>query len=127
MIDVRRGLSLSLVIATVLSLVFVAGFALGAVASRSSASETIQASDSNVRDFLTAYNLVTQRSYFRPFDKRHLIYAAIDGMLAATGDPHTLFLSPQENQVADQQPLRARQEEHHGHRGEQGGVRRRDK
>lgn len=58
-------------------------------------------SDANVQDFLTAYHLVTQRSYFRPFDKRHLIYAAIDGMLSATGDPHTMFLSPSQNQVAN--------------------------
>jgi len=103
MSDLRRALSFSAIIATVLSLVFVAGFAAGAVVTRTSVNAESQTSDSNVRDFLTAYHLVTQHSYFRPFDKRHLIYAAIDGMLAATGDPHTLFLSPQENVVADQQ------------------------
>jgi carboxyl-terminal processing protease len=31
-------------------------------------------------------------------DARELFYGAIDGMLAATGDPYTTFFSPQENQ-----------------------------
>lgn len=103
MSDLRRSLSLSLMLAATLSVVFIAGFAVGTVATRSSANADLQSADSNVKDFLTAYHLVTQRSYFRPFDRRHLVYAAIDGMLAATGDPHTLFLSPSENVAADQQ------------------------
>jgi len=31
-------------------------------------------------------------------DARELFYGAIDGMLAATGDPYTTFFSPKENQ-----------------------------
>ncbi|MGH2442751.1 MAG: S41 family peptidase, partial [Chloroflexota bacterium] len=56
-----------------------------------------------LRDFLTAYQLVTHQSYYRPFNRRQLVFAAIDGMLNATGDPHTLFLSPPQNKSANQQ------------------------
>lgn len=98
MINRRVPLVLSLAVGLLLSLVFVAGFATGSVfqQSRSSSTET---SDASLRDFLYAYHLVTQRSYYRP-ERQHLIQAAIDAMLAATGDPHTLFLSPNENRVA---------------------------
>jgi len=99
----RVPLAVSLVVGTVLFLVFAAGFALGAVVQDSRNASASQTSDASLRDFLTAYHLVTERSYYRPFDKQHLIQAAIDGMLSATGDPHTLFLSPQENQVANQE------------------------
>jgi carboxyl-terminal processing protease len=99
----RRFLPLSLLLGAVLSLVFLAGFGAGMVFQEQHGSASANANDPNLRDFLTAYHLVTQRSYYRPFDRQHLIYAAIDGMLAATGDPHTLFLSPPENRVADQE------------------------
>jgi carboxyl-terminal processing protease len=99
----RVPLAISLVVATVLFLVFAAGFALGAVVQDSRNASANQSSDASLRDFLTAYHLVTERSYYRPFDKEHLIQAAIDGMLSATGDPHTLFLSPQQNQVANKE------------------------
>jgi carboxyl-terminal processing protease len=95
----RTSLLAGLVIGLFLSTIFLAGFAVGALVERNQ-SPDVATSDSNLRDFMTAYHLVTQRSYFRPFDKKHLIYAAIDGMLAATGDPHTLFLTPPENQIA---------------------------
>ncbi|HEX6508527.1 MAG TPA: S41 family peptidase [Chloroflexota bacterium] len=96
----RGGLFLGLAIGAILSVIFVAGFVAGAAVQERRTPGTVDASDPNVKEFLYAYHLVTQRSYFRPFDKQHLVYAAIDGMLAATGDPHTMFLSPPENQAA---------------------------
>jgi carboxyl-terminal processing protease len=99
----RNGLLLGLAIGAVLSAIFAVGFIAGAAVDQRRSATSIDASDPNVREFLYAYNLVTQRSYFRPFDKQHLMYAAIDGMLAATGDPHTLFLSPPQNQQADEE------------------------
>jgi carboxyl-terminal processing protease len=101
MINRRVPLALSLAVGLLLSLVFVSGFAAGSVFQQSRSSST-DTSDASLRDFLSAYRLVTQHSYYRP-DKQHLIQAAIDAMLAATGDPHTLFLSPNENRVADTQ------------------------
>ncbi|GAC1320741.1 MAG: S41 family peptidase [Chloroflexota bacterium] len=103
MISKLGTLSLSFLLGVALSAVFVIGFTAGTLfgTSRSAADST--SSDKNLKDFLTAYHLVTQRSYYRPFDRRHLVYAAIDGMLAATGDPHTLFFSPQDNQVANRE------------------------
>lgn len=99
----RGGLFLGLVIGAFLSVIFAVGFVAGAAVEQRRVATSTDASDPNVREFLYAYHLVTQRSYFRPFDKHHLVYAAIDGMLAATGDPHTLFLSPPQNQAADHQ------------------------
>jgi carboxyl-terminal processing protease len=96
-------LLLGLSIGALVSAVFVSGFAFGTAFGRSHPDRLPATSDPNVRDFLTAYQLVTQRSYFRPLNKRQLMYAAIDGMLTATGDPHTVFLSPQDNQSAQQQ------------------------
>lgn len=99
----RGGLVLGLLIGALLSVIFAVGFVAGAAVEQHRIGSSADASDPNVREFLYAYHLVTQRSYFRPFDKHHLVYAAIDGMLAATGDPHTLFLSPPQNQAADSQ------------------------
>lgn len=99
----RFPLSIGIAIGLILSIVFAGGFLVGALAQRATGASGPQTSDSNLREFLYAYDLVTQRSYFRPFDRQHLVYAAIDGMLSATGDPHTLFLSPNENQVANKQ------------------------
>ncbi|MGI8826861.1 MAG: S41 family peptidase [Chloroflexota bacterium] len=96
-------LSLSFFLGVALSAVFVIGFTAGTFFGSAHANAGAETSDKNLKDFLTAYHLVTQRSYYRPFDKRHLVYAAIDGMLAATGDPHTLFFSPSDNQVASQE------------------------
>jgi carboxyl-terminal processing protease len=97
-----NNLLIGLGIGTLLSLIFFAGFFAGSTVQQRQYNN-LGANDPNVRDFLTAYHLVTQRSYFKPFDKHHLVYAAIDGMLSATGDPHTLFLSPPQNQQADSQ------------------------
>jgi carboxyl-terminal processing protease len=99
----RGGLFLGLAIGAFLSLIFAVGFVAGTAVEQRRVASAVDSSDPNVREFLYAYHLVTQRSYFRPFDKHHLVYAAIDGMLAATGDPHTLFLSPPQNQAADHQ------------------------
>jgi carboxyl-terminal processing protease len=99
----RGGLFIGLAIGALLSIVFAIGFVSGAAVEQRRVASSVDSSDPNVREFLYAYHLVTQRSYFRPFDKHHLVYAAIDGMLAATGDPHTLFLSPPQNQAADHQ------------------------
>jgi carboxyl-terminal processing protease len=97
----KGGLLLGLAIGLVLSLVFSAGFAAGTIFGHPTQSAIATSSDSDLQDFLTAYHLVTERSYFRPLNKHHLIYAAIDGMLGATGDPHTVFLSPHENSSAN--------------------------
>jgi carboxyl-terminal processing protease len=100
MIVRRGGLVLGLTIGAILSIVFISGFVFGAAYDRHQASSSINTSDPDIQSFLSAYNLVTQKSYYRPFDKQRLLYAAIDGMLSATGDPHTVFLSPPENKQA---------------------------
>lgn len=91
-----------LVIGAMVSVIFVTGFLAGSIFERQRATQALT-SDRNLNDFLTAYHLVTQQSYYRPFNRHRLIYTAIDAMLAATGDPHTLFLSPNENQTASRQ------------------------
>lgn len=102
MISRVNNLFLGLAIGAALSVVFVGGFVTGGAVERQRASQALT-SDRNLNDFLTAYHLVTQRSYYRPFNRHRLVYTAIDAMLAATGDPHTLFLSPNENQDASRQ------------------------
>lgn len=97
-----NNLFLGLAIGAVLSIIFVGGFITGSVFERQRATQALT-SDPNLNDFLTAYHLVTQRSYYRPFNHHQLVDTAIDAMLAATGDPHTLFLSPNQNQDASRQ------------------------
>jgi|SRR5947209_4219763 len=98
----RKSLMVGIAIGSILALVFLGGFVAGAFVDRQTAADA-SANDPNLRDFVSAYNLVTQQSYFRPFNKKQLVYAAIDGMLSATGDPHTIFLSPPDNQSASRQ------------------------
>jgi carboxyl-terminal processing protease len=101
MILPRGGLLIGLLIGGVLSSIFGLGFWAGDVFDRHQVSSEVDLSNSDVRNFLEAYKLVTQQSYYHP-NKHQLIYAAIDGMLSATGDPHTIFLSPPQNKSANQ-------------------------
>lgn len=98
----RKSLLIGIVIGSILALVFLGGFVAGAFVDRQ-VNAGAGVNDPNLKDFVSAYDLVTQQSYFRPFNKKQLVYAAIDGMLSATGDPHTIFLSPPDNKSASQQ------------------------
>ncbi len=96
------GLVFGVIGGLILSITFLCGFVAATFVDRQNNSG-IDSSDPNLRDFVAAYNLVTQQSFYKPFNKHQLVYAAIDGMLNATGDPHTIFLSPPENKNANQQ------------------------
>lgn len=98
----RGGLLAGFLIGGILSAVFGIGFAAGAVFDRREVSSQIDLSNPDVRNFLATYRLVTQRSYYR-VSQRRLMYAAINGMLSATGDPHTVFLPTAQNRSANAQ------------------------
>lgn len=95
--------SLGVLIGLFLAAVFGAGLLAGAAVERSRSPYASAASDKNLQDFLSAYRLVTTDSYYRPFNKAQLVHAAIDGMLAATGDAHTLYFSSGETKAENQQ------------------------
>lgn len=97
------SLVIGLIAGSLLSLAFLTGVVAGAFWDRHEATQGVDISNPDVRDFLSAYHLVTQRSYYRPFNTHRLMYAAIDGMLSATGDPHTIFLPPPQNHQADRE------------------------
>jgi carboxyl-terminal processing protease len=106
---VRPVARLAMVIAVALSI----GFAAGAVAGRATASPPIVVPDELQRsdlvqpfnDLFQAYHLLTTQSYYAPHLKRKtLLYAAVDGMMSGgTGDPHTIFLTPQDTAAAQAQ------------------------
>lgn len=102
MTRLRNSFALGLSIGLVVALVFGLGAAAGVLLDRSRSS-SVSSSDHNVQEFLSAYQLLTQQSYNQHLNRRQLIYAAIDGMMSATGDPHTTFLPPQQQQVASQE------------------------
>ncbi|MCA9954050.1 MAG: S41 family peptidase [Anaerolineales bacterium] len=52
--------------------------------------------------FWETWNLVHERYLRQPVDDTALVEGAIDGMLAALGDPHTRYLSPQDQQAAEE-------------------------
>ncbi|HZU12849.1 MAG TPA: S41 family peptidase [Chloroflexota bacterium] len=94
-----KSLLLGIVIGLSAAALFVGGFVTGTTFDRS---QSVSTSDHSLQDFLSAYRLVT-KNYYGHVSRRQLIYAAIDGMMAATGDPHTIFLSPSENVAAGTQ------------------------
>lgn len=47
--------------------------------------------------FWKAYELLNQKYITSPLEPKKLLYGALHGLYAATGDPYTLFLSPDEN------------------------------
>jgi carboxyl-terminal processing protease len=99
----RTGLFLGLGIGGLISLIFFAGVLAGITVERGRASSGADISDPNIQNFVSAYRLVTEKSFYRPLDKQRLLYAAINGMLKQTGDPHTLFLSPPQSRQSSQQ------------------------
>ncbi len=52
--------------------------------------------------FWETWNLVHERYLRQPVDDEVLVKGAIDGMLASLGDPHTRYLSPQDQQAAEE-------------------------
>jgi carboxyl-terminal processing protease len=101
MIRLKSSFLLGLCIGLVVALIFAAGAMTGVALERSRGDAS--ASDKNLQEFMAAYRLLTQQSYNQHLNRRQLIYAAIDGMMSATGDPHTTFLAPQEQQIASQE------------------------
>jgi carboxyl-terminal processing protease len=102
MTRLRSSFLLGLTIGLTVALIFGVGAATGVVLDRTrGGAET--SSDRNLQEFLSAYQLLTRQSYNQHLNKRQLIYAAIDAMMSATGDPHTTFLPPQEQQIASQE------------------------
>ncbi len=102
MTRLRGSFLLGLTIGLAVALVFGVGAATGVVLDRTRGG-TVSASDRNLQEFLSAYQLLTRQAYNQHLNRRQLIYAAIDGMMSATGDPHTTFLPPQEQQIASQE------------------------
>lgn len=102
MTRLRNSFALGLSIGLMVALVYGLGTVTGVLLERSK-SGGLSASDRNVQEFLSAYQLLTRQSYNQHLNRKQLIYAAIDGMMSATGDPHTTFLPPQEQQIASQE------------------------
>jgi carboxyl-terminal processing protease len=102
MTRLRNSFGLGLSIGLLVALIFGLGAVTGMFLERNR-SGAISSSDHDLQDFLSAYQLVTRQSYNQHLNRRQLIYAAIDGMMSATGDPHTTFLPPQEQQIASQE------------------------
>jgi carboxyl-terminal processing protease len=98
----RNSFAMGLTIGLIVALVFGLGTVSGVLLERSRSS-SVSSSDHNVQEFLSAYRLLTQQAYNQHLNRKQLIYAAIDGMMSATGDPHTTFLPPQQQQIASQE------------------------
>jgi carboxyl-terminal processing protease len=57
-----------------------------------------KASMSSVQIFRTSYHRIIER-FAGKVDPKDLKYAGMEGMMAALGDPHTLFLEPKDSEV----------------------------
>jgi carboxyl-terminal processing protease len=49
--------------------------------------------------FWQAWNLLSKDYYQKPLDAQSMLYGAISGLYAATGDPYTTFLDPTQNKT----------------------------
>jgi len=87
---------LALVLVTVLAggALFLSGFALGAL--RSSTPGTAADEQSAFQPFWDTYRAVTRDYAGEPVDRKKLIDGAIKGMIAALGDPFSMYLTPDE-------------------------------
>lgn len=99
---VRGSFLLGITIGLAVAMLFGLGTAAGIMIERSRG-PAASTSDSSLQEFLSAYELLTRQSYNRHLNRRQIIYAAIDAMMSATGDPHTTFLPPQQQQIASQE------------------------
>lgn len=102
MTRVRNSFLLGLTIGLAVAAIFGLGTAAGVVLERNRVG-TVSSSDRDVQEFLSAYQLLTKQYYNQHLNRKQLIYAAINGMMSATGDPHTTFLAPEEQQVASRE------------------------
>lgn len=48
--------------------------------------------------FWQVFDLINQKSIFRPLDAKKALYGAIRGLAESVGDPYTAFLDPQQNE-----------------------------
>jgi carboxyl-terminal processing protease len=97
-------------LAAVVTIALGVGFAAGAAVGRATAAPLIVVPEELQRanlvqpfnDLFQAYHLLTTQSYYAPqLNRKTLLYAAINGMMSGgTGDPHTIFLSPQDTTAA---------------------------
>lgn len=100
----RLASSLSVIVLSIL--VFLGGYVLG----QSPAAPVQVFADTAVSPPTTAefepfwevWELVHERYLRQPVDNTALVEGAIEGMLAALGDPHTSYLSPADQQAAEE-------------------------
>src|SRR5579885_405222 len=93
-------------LASVVAVALCIGFAAGAMVGRATAAPPIVVPDDLQRsDLFQPFHLLTTQSYYAPhLSRKTLLYAAINGMVSGgTGDPHTIFLSPQDTAAAQAQ------------------------
>jgi len=50
-------------------------------------------------EFWQVWDLLNEKHIARPFDPQKLMYGAIEGLVAAVGDPYTAFLPPSDNEA----------------------------
>ncbi|MCA9916786.1 MAG: S41 family peptidase [Anaerolineales bacterium] len=85
--------------------VFAGGYVLGqspAAPVQVFAGTAVPVNDSQFAPLWEVWDLIHDRYLRQPVDDAALIEGAIDGMLATLGDPHTRYLSPQDQQSAQE-------------------------
>lgn len=86
-------------------IIFAAGYALGQAPNapyQVFAPRTAVAVNDEFEPFWEVWDLIHDQYLRQPVDDVALVEGAIDGMLATLGDPHTRYLSPQDQQAAQE-------------------------
>lgn len=99
-------LATSLTAAILAVFVFAGGYVLGqspaAPVQVFAGTAVANAADEQFEPFWEVWELIHERYLRQPVDDTALIEGAIDGMLATLGDPHTRYLSPEDQQSAQE-------------------------
>ena len=86
-------------------IIFAAGYVLGQAPNapyQVFGPQTAVAANDEFEPFWEVWNLIHDQYLRQPVDNVALVEGAIDGMLATLGDPHTRYLSPQDQQAAQE-------------------------
>lgn len=103
----RQGSSKLLIVIVASVLVFAIGFISGKgglsfVDGKISVNRSYDSQSADYSLFWEAYELLNSKFVDQPIDQQKLLHGAIAGMVAATGDPYTVFFDPaQAKQFAD--------------------------
>ena len=83
----------------IIIVIAILSFSIGTQVDQTAASASSNNAEIDFTSFWTVWNKVNKKFVDRPLNQRTLLYGAIKGMVEATDDPYSQFLTPEETKV----------------------------